>query len=68
LLQTVHVVPSAKAAAPKLKVAMEELHRLEELLDQTDDPEDVDVLSQSTAIEHVAQGTAEMQRLMEESM
>jgi len=47
---------------------MEELHRLEELLDQTDDPEDVDVLSQSTAIEHVAQGTAEMQRLMEESM
>ena len=68
LLKTVQDVPSAKAAGPKLKVVLEELNRINGLLEESDDSEDVDLLSQRSTVEHVGQGIAEMQRLMEESL
>ena len=68
LLETVKDVPSAKAAAPKLKAVMQELHQLNEQIEATYDPEEVDFVDSPRVTKQVGEGIAEMQRMMLESV
>src|SRR5262245_60655494 len=68
LLETIKDVPSAKAAAPKLKAVMEELGKLNEKLERSYDPEDVDIAEMPVTTKQVGEGIAQMQRLMLESV
>jgi hypothetical protein len=68
LLETITDVPTAKAAAPKLKAVMEELGKLNEKLERSYDPEDVDIAAMPGTTKQVGEGIAQMQRLMMESV
>jgi len=68
LLETIKDVSSAKTAEPKLKVVMQELHKLDERLQESYDSEDVDAVDAPRITKHVAEGIGQMQRLMVESL
>jgi|GEM_PF-3170198 hypothetical protein len=68
LLESIKDVPTAKAAAPKLKAVMEELGKLNEKLERSYDPEDVDIADMPGTTKQVGEGIAQMQRLMMESV
>ena len=58
----------AKATEPKLRQALEQMAKAGEKLDKTYDPENVHGSDAEKMTEAVAQGIAEMQRLMTESL
>jgi hypothetical protein len=68
LLETIKDVPSANAAAPKLKAVMQELHKLDEKLEASYDAEEVDFVDSPRVTKQVGEGIAEMQRMMLESV
>jgi hypothetical protein len=68
VLETIKDVPSAKAAAPKLKIVMQELHKLDAQIETTYDPEEVDFVDSPRMTKQVGEGIAEMQRMMLESV
>lgn len=68
LLETVKDVAGAKAAAPKLSVVMQELHKIDEQLEESYDPTEVDFDYPPRVTKQVAEGIAEMQRLNMESL
>ena len=68
LLETVKDVPTAKAAGPKLAAAMREIQRIDEQLEKSYDPEDVDIHDSPRVTKEIAAGIGEMQRLLMESV
>jgi hypothetical protein len=68
LLATVVDLPSAKAAEPKLKAALQELAKIEAELEKSYDPENVAPSEHDSMTEEVAKGMAEMQRLNGETV
>ena len=68
LLETVKDVPAAEAAAPKLIAVMKELLAIDEKLQASYDPEDVDAGDSPRMTKRAAEGIREMQRLMLESV
>jgi hypothetical protein len=67
LLAGVNDVASAKAAQPKLKAALQAMDDVQTRLDETYDPTEVDPWDESAVNEPVAEGIAQMQRLVAES-
>jgi len=68
LLETIKDVPSAKAVEPKLKVVIQELNKVQEKLDASYDPEEVDFADSPRITKHVAEGIVQTQRVMVESV
>lgn len=68
LLAGINDPASAKAAEPKLRQVMEQMAKTGEKLDKTYDPENVHGSEAEKMTEAVAQGIAEMQRIMTESL
>ena len=61
-------VENARAAEPKLRVAVDELGRIDRELEKTYNPEDVDPGERKGMTEEVAKGIAAMQRLNQETL
>ena len=68
LLASVQDVPSAKAAEPKLKAALQEMEKINKELGKTYDSEDVDPGESQGMTKEVAGGIGEMQRLNTETL
>jgi hypothetical protein len=68
LLATVKDVATAKAAGPKLAATMREIQKIDEQLEKSYDPEEVDAHDSPRVTKQVAEGIGEMQRLMVESV
>lgn len=68
LLAGVKDVASAKASRPRLAELLNAMDDVQARLDETYDPENVDLEDQSPVTEQVALGIAEMQRLTAESV
>src|SRR5207253_641811 len=68
LLAGITDVPSAKAAEPKLRAALQELEKINEQLDKSSDPEDLNQREARRMMEEVAKGIAAMQQLNTETL
>ncbi|MFL5342095.1 MAG: hypothetical protein ACJ8F7_18270 [Gemmataceae bacterium] len=68
LLAGIQDVPSARAAEPKLKSALQEMEKINKELGKTYDSEDVDPSDSRGMTQEVAGGIGEMQRLSAETL
>ena len=68
LLETVKDVATARSAAPKIAAVMRELHKIDEQLEKSYDPTDVDFDDAPRVTKHAGEAIVQMQRLMMESL
>ncbi len=68
LLAGIRDVEGAKSAEPRLRQTLDEMNKINSQLSKSYDPEDVDSSERPAMTEAVAQGIAEMQRLVAESL
>ncbi|MCI0357098.1 MAG: hypothetical protein L0211_01265 [Planctomycetaceae bacterium] len=68
MLEAIKDVPTAKASAPKLKTVMQELAKIDEKLEASYDPSEVDFVDESRVTKQVAEGIVQMQRVIVESL
>jgi hypothetical protein len=68
LLETVKDVATARSAAPRIAAVMRELRKIDEQLEKSYDPTDVDFDDAPRLTRHAGEGIVQMQRLMKENL